>query len=56
MPLLGHDDVALFSDVANDAESTQIIENYLIITSLKSETIGKLINTHRILGSWARDV
>ena len=34
---------------ANDAESTQKIKNYDIISSLKSETIGKLIN--RIPGS-----
>ena len=32
------------NDVANDAESTQEIENYVIIPSLKRETIGKLIN------------
>ena len=32
------------NDVANDAESTQKIENYVIIASLKRETIGKLIN------------
>ena len=32
-----------FNDVANDAESTQI-ENYVIIASLKCETMGKLIN------------
>ena len=31
------------NDVANDAESTQI-ENNVIIASLKSETISKLIN------------
>ena len=37
------------NDVANDAESTQKIENYVIIASLKSETIGKMIN--RISGS-----
>ena len=37
------------NDVANDAELIQKIENYVIITSLKSETIGKLIN--RISGS-----
>ena len=37
------------NDVANDAESTQKIENSVIIASLKSETIGKLIN--RIPGS-----
>ena len=36
------------NDVVNDAEST-IIENYVIIASLKSETMGKLIN--RIPGS-----
>ena len=35
--------------VANDAESTQKIENYVIIASLKSETIGKQIK--RIPGS-----
>ena len=34
------------NDAANDAESTKNFENYLIIAtgSLKSETIGKLIN------------
>ena len=32
------------NDVANDAESTQKIENYVIIASLKSETMVKLIN------------
>ena len=32
------------NDIANDAESTQKIENYVIIASLKSETMGKLIN------------
>ena len=36
------------NDVA-DAESTKKIENYIIISSLKRETIGKLIN--RIPGS-----
>ena len=46
MPLSGHDDVSLFDDVANGAESTQ---NYVIIASLKSDTMGKLIN--RIPGS-----
>ena len=30
-------------DVANDAESTQNIENYVIIAILKSGTMGKLI-------------
>ena len=29
--------------VANDAESTKI-ENYVIVASMKSETMGKLIN------------
>ena len=48
MPLSGHDDVALLNDVAYDAESTKI-ENYVIIASLKSESMGKLIN--RIPGS-----
>ena len=37
------------NDVANDAESTQKFENYVIIDSLKSETMVKLIN--RIPGS-----
>ena len=32
------------SDVGNDAESTQKIENYAIIASLKSETMGQRIN------------
>ena len=31
------------NDVANDAESTQN-QNYVIIASLKSETMGKLLN------------
>ena len=39
----------LLNDVPNDAESTQKIENYVIIASLKRETMGKLIN--RISGS-----
>ena len=34
----------LLNDVANDAESTQKIENYVIIATLKNETMGKLIN------------
>ena len=37
------------NDVTNDTESTQNIENYVIIDILKSETMGKLIN--RIPGS-----
>ena len=37
------------NDVANDAESTQKSKHYVIIASLKSETMGKLIN--RIPGS-----
>ena len=44
MPLSGHDDFANLNDVANEAESTQKNENYVIIASLKSETMGKLIN------------
>ena len=32
------------NDVANDAESTQKFENYVIITSLKSETMVEWIN------------
>ena len=32
-------------DIANDAESTQKIENYVIIAILKNETMGKLINS-----------
>ena len=47
LPLSGHDDVALFNDVANDAESTQ--KKYVIIASLKCSTMVKLIN--RIPGS-----
>ena len=35
--------------IANDAELTQKSKNYVIIASLKNETIGKLIN--RIPGS-----
>ena len=37
------------NDVAYDAESTQKLKNYVLIASLKSETMGKLIN--RIPGS-----
>ena len=37
VPLSGHD------GVANDAESS-LIQNYVFIASLKSETISKLIN------------
>ena len=37
------------NDVANDAESTQKLKNYVIIDSLKSESVGKLIS--RIPGS-----
>ena len=37
------------NDVANDAESTQKPKNYVKIASLKSETMGQLIN--RIPGS-----
>ena len=48
MPISGHDDFAFFNDVTNDAESTQRSKNYVIVASLKSETVGKLIN--RILG------
>ena len=50
MPLSGHDDLALFNDIANDAESTQKIENYVIIASLKSETMNKLINRIHVPG------
>ena len=49
MPLSCHDEVNFLNDVANDAESTEKIIKYVIISSLKSETIGKLIN--RIPGS-----
>ena len=31
------------NDVANDTESTQKIDNYVIIASMKSKTMGKLI-------------
>ena len=41
---------AFLNDIANDDVSTQKIENDVIIDSLKSETIGKLIN--RIPGSF----
>ena len=39
----------LLNEVTNGAESTHKIKNYVIIASLKRETIGKLIN--RIPGS-----
>ena len=32
------------NDVAFEAESTQKLKNYVIIASLKNETMGKLIN------------
>ena len=48
LPSSGHDDVALLNDVANDHDQHKI-EKYVIIASLKSETMGKLIN--RIPGS-----
>ena len=32
------------NDVAYDAESTQKSKNYVKITSMKSETVGKMIN------------
>ena len=41
----------LLNVVANDTESTQKIENYVIIASLKSETMVKLINGIHVLGS-----
>ena len=48
------------NDVANDAESTQKIENYVIIASLKSETMGKLINrtsgSHFMISSLPFDI
>ena len=34
----------ILKDVANDTESTTKIKNRVIIASLKSETMGKLIN------------
>ena len=39
----------ILNDVANEAESTQKLKIYIIIASLMSETMGKLIN--RIPGS-----
>ena len=48
LPLSGHDDVALLNDALMTLNQ-HIIENYVIIASLKSETMGKLIN--RIPGS-----
>ena len=49
LPLSGHDDVALFSDVANDAGSTQNkkLRHYRYFK--ECSTMGKLIN--RIPGS-----
>ena len=41
LPLSGHDDVALFYDVAYDAESTKN-KKYVIIASLKS--VQQLVN------------
>ena len=46
MPLSGHDDVVILINVANNAESTEKSkENYVIIASLKSESVSKLINS-----------
>ena len=45
MPLLGHHDVALLNSVVNDVESTRNFHNNVIIaSSLKSESVGKLLN------------
>ena len=49
LPLSGHDDVALFKWRRWWRGINIQIENYVIIASLKSETMGKLIN--RIPGS-----
>ena len=40
------------NDGANDPESPQQIENYVIIASLKSETMVKLINSHLLMASF----
>ena len=44
MSISGHDPNAHFNDIINGAESTQKIFIYVIIASLKSESLGKLIN------------
>ena len=44
MPLSGHDDIALLNDVVNDAKQYKNHNNYTIIPSIKSESMGKLIN------------
>ena len=49
LPLSGHDDVALFNDVANDAESTQNQKLRHNRCFEEWSTMGKLIN--RIPGS-----
>ena len=36
------------NDASNDVESTQKIENYVIIASLKSETMGKQIKEYQV--------
>ena len=36
--------VHFFNDVAKDVQPNTTIENYVAISSLKSETMGKLIN------------
>ena len=38
------------NNVANDAESTQKMKNYVIMASLKSETMSKLINRIHVPG------
>ena len=38
-------DLHFLNEVAYDTESTQKLKNYVIIASLKRETMGKLINS-----------
>ena len=42
--LSGHDDFAFLNYVTKDAESTYKVKNYVVIASLKSVAMGKLIN------------
>ena len=44
MPLSDHDELRFLNDIANALNQQKKGENYVIIASLKSETMGKLIN------------
>ena len=47
----GHDDVTFLNDVANDAESTQKIDHYLIFASLKNKLINRIPGLRLLISS-----